>query len=550
MIVNRKIKIKLSNKNVGRYKELGYDCESGDIIEIFISELPLQSRQKIKVRCFHCKIEKDIVYSDYNKITSNGETNYYCSKCKQHKTKNTLQKKYGVDNVFQLEEIKEKIKETCLEKYGVTHHLKNKEIQEIQKKTNKQKYGVEYLMQSEEIRGKSRETCLEKYGTDISSKSDKVKENTIKNNLEKYGVEHTSQLENVKEKIKTTKNKNILEKYKEFGIKEIKKNGIYIFNCEKGHDFEISSVLLYNRIKYETILCTKCNPVNSYNISGMQLQLQDFIKENYDNKIIISDRTILKPYELDIYLPELKLAFEFNGVYWHNELNKSNDYHYQKTIKCLEKNIQLIHIYEDDWKYKQDIIKSRILNLLSKSNIIYARKCELKEVNINESRQFLKENHIQGFVGSSVKVGLYYENELVSLMTFGKTRKPLGGKSKNGIYELLRFCNKLNVSVVGGASKLFKYFIKNYKFKEIISYADRSWSKGNLYYKLGFDFVDETKPNYHYVIDGIRRYRFNFRKDILVSEGYDSNKSEHEIMIEREIYRIYDSGNLKFNFNI
>ena len=115
-----------------------------------------------------------------------------------------------------------------------------------------------------------------------------------------------------------------------------------------------------------------------------------------------------------------------------------------------------------------------------------------------------------------------------------------------GEFEMLRFCNKLNTNVIGGASKLFKYFLKTYNPSQITTYADRSYSNGNLYKQLGFGFIHKTQPNYYYIIDNIRYHRFNFRKDKLIREGFDSNKTEHEIMLERKIYRIYDSGNLKF----
>jgi hypothetical protein len=133
-------------------------------------------------------------------------------------------------------------------------------------------------------------------------------------------------------------------------------------------------------------------------------------------------------------------------------------------------------------------------------------------------------------------------------MTFGKRRVALGSKNDNS-YELLRFCSKLNTNVIGGANKLFKYFIKNYDTKEIITYADRSHSNGNLYEKLGFNFIGYTDTNYHYIIDGIRHHRFNYRKDKLVKQGFDKNKSEHQIMLERKIYRIYNSGNMKFIYS-
>ena len=114
---------------------------------------------------------------------------------------------------------------------------------------------------------------------------------------------------------------------------------------------------------------------------------------------------------------------------------------------------------------------------------------------------------------------------------------------------MLRFCNKLKSNIIGGASKLFNYFIKNYNPIEIITYADRSYSNGELYKQLGFDFYHISVPNYHYIINGIRYHRYLFRKDVLVKEGYDSNKTEHQIMFERKIYRIYNSGNYKFIYS-
>ena len=193
-----------------------------------------------------------------------------------------------------------------------------------------------------------------------------------------------------------------------------------------------------------------------------------------------------------------------------------------------------------------------ILNKLGKTpNKIFARKTEIKEINDNKIiRDFLNKNHIQGFIGSKIKLGLFYNDELVSLMTFGELRKSLGQSDKKGSYELLRFCNKLNTSVVGGASKLFKYFINNFEFNEITSYADRSISNGNLYVSLGFNFEKYTSPNYYYIIDGVRKHRFGFRKDKLVKEGFDLTKTEIQIMSERKINRIYNSGNIKFIYTL
>jgi len=314
--------------------------------------------------------------------------------------------------------------------------------------------------------------------------------------------------------------------------------------CPDHGDFEQlpSNHLRFNRG------CPKCNA----NFSNIEKDFLEFIKENYGGVVFANVKDVIGPYELDVYLPDLKLAFEFNGLYWHSENFVHKNYHLDKTLKCeLNHNIHLIHIYEDDWIYKQKIVKSRILNLLCKSKKIYARKCLLKDVSYKETKEFLERNHLQGNCISKIRLGLYYNDELVSLMSFGKLRRCLGQKNKENQYELLRFCNKLNTTVVGGANKIFSKFINTYVYDLVISYADRSWTMNNgntLYNKLGFGFVSLCDPNYYYVNKGIKENRFKYRKDVLVKQGFDINKSEHEIMLERSLYRIYNSGNIKYEF--
>ena len=143
-----------------------------------------------------------------------------------------------------------------------------------------------------------------------------------------------------------------------------------------------------------------------------------FIKSNTQSAVETSNRTILNGKELDIYLPELNLAFEFNGLYWHSELHKDRRYHLEKTKLCADKGINLIHIWEDDWDNKVEICKSIILNKIGKSERIYARKCDIRIVDNKLVREFLDINHIQGFVGSKIKIGLYYNYELVYYVQF------------------------------------------------------------------------------------------------------------------------------------
>lgn len=256
-----------------------------------------------------------------------------------------------------------------------------------------------------------------------------------------------------------------------------------------------------------------------------------FVKSLYNETILKGDT---------IYNEKIKIRFL--------KIIKESEI-FNNTTKIKKDNYDII-IFDDEWDSNKNIIKSRIKNVLGLSTKIGARKCIVKEITDNKLiKNFLKENHLQGFVGSKVKIGLFYKDELVSLITFGSLRKNLGQKSKTGHYELLRFCNKKGLSIVGGASRLFKYFIKKYNPHYILSYADYRWSEGNLYKNLNFELVDNTIPNYFYIIDYERKNRFNFRKDLLVSKGHDINKTEIQIMHEQSFYRIWDLGSLKFVYD-
>lgn len=285
-------------------------------------------------------------------------------------------------------------------------------------------------------------------------------------------------------------------------------------------------------------------------ISHQEKEIAKYI-ESLGFEIKTNDRKLLSDgKELDIYVPSKNIAIEFDGLYWHNEIRKPDKtYHLNKTIECSNNGIRLIHIFEDEWLYKKEIVKSR-LNIILGIGVdkIFARKCEIKEVDSKVCKSFLEQNHIQGGINSSIRYGLYYGGELVSVMTFCKPRKNLGQNNNSGEYELLRFCNKLNTTVIGGASKLFNHFVNEYNPYIVITYADRRWNTGNVYENMGFEFTHFSEPNYYYIIGQQRYNRFNFRKDILIKQGFDSNKSEHEIMLERGIYRIYDCGCLCYKW--
>ena len=463
------------------------------------------------------------------------------------KSKQSFIDKYGVDNPSKLPEIREKAKKTIKEKYGVDHIMLNNDILNKNKTYFIDKYGVDNPSKLPEVREKAKKTTKEKYGVENALESNIFLDKMKSTNLKKYGKEFYTKTSEYKDRIDQiifNKNSNIINN--EFYELILTRSDEYTILCKKcSNVFKIQRQLWRNRTSNSLDICLNCNPIKN-GVSISENKIYEIIKENYKGEIIKNYKGLKK--EVDIYLPELKIGFEFNGLYWHSELFKNKGYHNDKYSFFDKNGIKMFSIWEDDWLYKQDIVKSMIINKLCKTpNKIYARKCEIREVEDNKLvRKFLEENHIQGFIGSKIKLGLYFNNELVSLMTFGNLRKSLGQKSQEGFYELLRFCNKLNTNVVGGASKLFKYFLNNYDVENVISFSLNSYSSGDIYSKLGFSFIKETKYNYFWVKNSIRYHRFGFRKDKLVKDGFDSNKTEIQIMYDRGYYRIFDCGSKKW----
>jgi hypothetical protein len=273
----------------------------------------------------------------------------------------------------------------------------------------------------------------------------------------------------------------------------------------------------------------------------------DFELSKLINNSIINNRQIIKPFELDVYSEEHSFAIEYNGLRWHsyNELNKEKpNYHLNKTELCEAQGIQLYHIFENEWldPIKKDIWTSKIKGKQSLHKRIFARKCTIQEVQTKEAKKFLEENHLQGYSNSSIKIGLYYENELVAIATFAKPRF-----SKQYEYELIRLASKKYFTVVGAAGKLIKHFERIYKPKSLISYANRRWSLGNVYEKLGFEFSHNSKPNYFYFKEGSleleSRNKFQKHKLKSILETFNEELTETENMYNNGYRKIYDCGN-------
>ncbi len=294
----------------------------------------------------------------------------------------------------------------------------------------------------------------------------------------------------------------------------------------------------------------QCCPKCFGGSSKMEKELQNWLSEHIAiecNKRFYYDKR--KFHEADIYIPSKKIAIEFDGLYHHSELSgKDKNYHLRKTDFFKEQYIQLIHVFENEWILKQDIVKSVIMSKLGlSSDRIYARKCHVRHLTQVESRQFLNENHLQGTIGASIKVGLIYNDQIVSIMTFGKPRF-----NKQHEWEMIRFCNKLNTSVLGGFARLLNFFIKEYS-NSIISYADRRYSDGSIYLNNNFMLNHTSKPNYFYFKKGNynleSRNKYQKHKLFKLLDNFDVNLTEWENMQLNSYNRIFDCGNLVFVYD-
>ena len=292
--------------------------------------------------------------------------------------------------------------------------------------------------------------------------------------------------------------------------------------------------------------------INARNRTGSpeEKEVIDFIKEIYNGDIICNTRKVIYPQELDIYIPEKKLAIEFNGTYWHSDIYKDKYYHQQKTLSCAKQGIQLLHIFEYEWedadtKYKIKRLINRLL--VNNKNRIYARKTEVHEISKQEAKDFCEKYHLQGHSNCDIQIGCFFNKELLGVITFGKPRF-----NKEYEYEIIRLCWRDDVIVLGGTKKLFKYFILKYKPSSIITYADISKFTGNVYSRLGFKNIEITKPNYKWIntITSSILSRYQTQKHKLVKLGIaEVDDTEETAMRNMGYLRVYDSGNIKLEWS-
>lgn len=517
--------------------------------------------------------------------------------------------KYGVKKIGQAKEVRDKITETCIERYGSRSCFGNAEIrkkasatyesrtgyalpqqdpavQESISETNRGRYGVNRPMQSEgiqakaiehnlevwgaenpmqsaQIREKSRQTWLENYGVDNPMKSPEIRDRNVASFRSKHGVDYYMQTRDAKLNIihDPSKVDNLIEF----------RSDPYSFVTKhfpnRLPSLKELNIILGTTSADQIIKDLGCNDlvryVRSYYEQGV-IDLLNILSVNFKT----NDHFQIRPYELDFYLDDRKFAIECDPTATHNSSisdpwgadPKSPSYHKMKTDMCEDKGIFLFHIFGYEWTHKREIIESMIKNILGKCDQkIYARKCVMKEVDSKTATKFLHANHRQGAAGASVRLGLYYQGELVSLMTFGKMRNTIGTSKNEDLsdcWELVRFCSKINTSVVGGASKLFKHFIRTYDPVRIRSFSDRAHTRGTLYQKLGFTELRRSDPGYVWVdLYTDKAYnRYNTQKQniqkFLHDDTIDFSKSEKQIMEEHDFVQVFDCGTITWEWKL
>lgn len=453
------------------------------------------------------------------------------SKEVREKSKETNLEKYGVEHVSQRKDIKERKEQKSLEKYGVSNISQAEEIKEKKKQKSLEKYGVECTLQALEVRQKGIETNLKKYGVKYSAQAEEVKERAKKTNLERYGAEYAGQVPQFKEKIKQTN----LERYGvEYGIasKEVK---------------EKSTKTIMERYGVEYFCQHKrCIEANGHRISRANKNFRELLE---NNKIESELEFIIENVGYDLKsgntLVEIDPAFTHNvtaGPMFGGKERKCLpfDYHLSKTNFAKEHGYSCIHVF--DWDDK-----NKVVSLLLAKNKLYARKCEVREIVRKEAKEFLEKYHLQGSTKQcEYAYGLFHEGELVEVMTFGKPRY-----NKKYEYELLRLCTKRGLKVIGGANKILAYFEEHIKPKTLISYCDLSKFNGEVYNKLGFKLEEQTTPAKHWYNPKTRRH---ITDNLLRQRGFDQLHNANfgkgtlneELMREHGYVEIYDCGQLVF----
>lgn len=521
------------------------------------------------------------------------------------KQKDTMMVKYGVDNTSKLQETKDKKSKKSLEKYGTTcvfqaEEIKNKigdtneikynsrnvfgseEIKIKIRETVKNKYGTEWATQNEDVKEKTKQTCLDRFGVSSPMKSDEIKKKIIDGHIQKYGISHPLKIKYVDNKRLATN----LDKYKTkhpFTSKKVLDDNRMRIRKLRYDDYitnlkHKNLIMLLDRDSYinsqsgEVVefKCTNCDSTFESVIlhetrmfcdncitttSSAENELKDWLISLGIKNIEQNKRFYYKPhphrYDIDLYLPDYNYGIEYHGLYYHKYayndsiIGKSDKKHHQNQYKFFkEKGIRLVQVFENEYLQRPNIVKSIIKSQLGLSDIkISSDDCIIIQLDNQTYKEFLNDNNLYGYTYSTIRLGLLFKNELVSVIGISKS------KSIKYQYEIIRFCSKLNTTITGSFNKLFSYFKTTNDVESVISYVDVRYFDGGSYKDWEYDGM--TDPNYYYFKSDLQLHnRMKYQKHKLENllEYFESDLTEEMNMFNNGFNKIYDAGNLIFRY--
>ena len=477
------------------------------------------------------------------------------------KTAKTNLERYGTETTLLNSEIHDKVKKTMLKNWGVDHSSKSPIIIEKRNKTNNERYGGNSPACSEVVLEKMKNTTMERFGVTNYSSTDECKEKMKQSNLERYGKEYYSQSEIGKEAMKEViKNKYGVEYISQIPKsrekqKEINLNRMYdkLINSDRLQDMYTP---LFTEEEYTGVFdkhmwrCNECNTEFSDDINGgslprcpkcfpktsptsiMEQDILEFCKQYYPSIISRSRSLLGNGKEIDMYIPDLKLGIEFNGLYWHSEeKGKDKQYHLEKTKAARNNGIDLVQIFEDEWVNHSDIVKSILLYKMNKlDHIIDSSVCIIKLLSNDECIEFLNNNHLSGYIKTSINIGLFDNDELLASMHINNSDTK---------YKIERFCIKNFYNSNDSFSILFNYVLSNYNVSAVYICSDNRYDNIDKYEEFGMHYFNELDPLEYYIINSYTKITNNSLYSLL-KEDIDVNKFN----------KIYDCGYKIYEYNM
>ena len=445
-------------------------------------------------------------------------TSAFCIESVREKSKKTLNEHYGVDNPMAAVEIKQRAEETCLQRYGVRHSIISEGVKEKTRQTKLRKYGDIHYCNREQMKT----TCIAKYGGNSPFSSEVVREKAKGSFLEKYGVPTPWLVPEIQEKARAT----LKEKYGADNAAELL--------TDEDRERIRQTVLKRYGVEY-FCLDPRCNKKSYSSKSRPNLKFAKLLQDvdiQYDTEFVISNKRY--DFKVGDILIEIDPYPTHNSTWGIHGNPTSKSYHYDKTNLATTNGYRCIHVW--DWDDQNKIIAS-----LLKKTKVSARKCEIKSLPKAECDVFLSQYHIQSTCkGQTYRYGLYFNGELIQVMTFGTPRY-----NKSCQYELLRLCTKPGYLIIGGSKRLFSKFIKDVAPTSIVSYCDLSKFTGHVYLDLGFVLAKQNPPSKHWY-NGKMHITNNLLNqrgfDQLFGTTYGKGCSNQELMLMHKFVEIYDCG--------